>query len=144
MDGDLHLAIPVNISMKQTSPSSKLQSDDKFSYSIMNDNPFDCALGFDYIEHIILPESTLQGICIQYKVSALKLRQVNHFSGSTLLLAPKRLIIPLKRRSSSKYLHNGTSNLYAGIKMQDQTTDEYKVHKIMVDFPTLEEAKVRT
>jgi hypothetical protein len=49
----------------------------------------------EYIEHIVLPTDTLQGICLAYKVSAMRLKKENGFSGNNLQLAPKKLRIPL-------------------------------------------------
>lgn len=46
---------------------------------------------FSYYQHIILPSDTIQGICLQYRVSPVILRQINTFSSSSLLLAPKKL-----------------------------------------------------
>lgn len=48
-----------------------------------------------YVEHRVKPTDTLQGLCLSYKISATKLRMVNKFSGSNLLMAPKTLRIPL-------------------------------------------------
>lgn len=75
-----------------------------------------------YYEHIILPSDTFQGICLQYKVIPTKLRQLNKFSGNSLSLAPKKLIIP-------KLLH-----ALGSIRVQDRTTEEYKIHYIMSCF----------
>jgi len=121
--------------------------------------------GDEYImmEHIVLPKDTLQGICIQYKVSATRLRQVNRFSGSNLLLAPKRLLIPIKgKRNAVDGTGTGTGtgsgtgsmrrndssdsvDLYdyhrhlaaSGIKVQDTTTQEYKIHKVLSECSSL-------
>ena len=73
-----------------------------------------------YVEHIVLPSDTLQGICLSYKISASKLRQVNRFTGNSLLEAPKKLIIPLTRR-----------NVAVGIKQQDQNSKEYKTYYLI-------------
>jgi hypothetical protein len=82
---------------------------------------------YTLIEHIILPKDTLQGICIQYKVSPTRLRQVNQFSGSNLFSAPKRLLIPIK-----DYCHDGSGDCTVkGIKLQDTTTEEYRIHKVL-------------
>lgn len=51
--------------------------------------------GPTHIKHLILPTDTLSGICLKYKISALKVRQINRFSGSNLHLAPNPLIIPI-------------------------------------------------
>mmetsp|Transcript_1159 Transcript_1159/g.1886 ORF Transcript_1159/g.1886 Transcript_1159/m.1886 type:complete len:205 (-) Transcript_1159:659-1273(-) len=47
--------------------------------------------GVDFVEHIVVPSDTLQGVCLAYKISATRLRQVNGFSGSGLNLAPKKI-----------------------------------------------------
>jgi LysM repeat protein len=84
-------------------------------------------LGVDYLEHVIMPTDTLQGICIAYKISSTRLRQANHFSGNSLLLAPKKLVIPL----SKKALRSGF------IRVQDTDAKEYKLHAILAEFPDL-------
>uniref|UniRef100_A0A7S2K0C8 LysM domain-containing protein n=1 Tax=Leptocylindrus danicus TaxID=163516 RepID=A0A7S2K0C8_9STRA len=83
-----------------------------------------------YVEHVVLPSDTLQGICLSYKINASKLRQVNQFSGNSLLGAPKKLIIPLTRR-----------NVSVGIKQQDQNSKEYKVHALISECPYALEKK---
>lgn len=123
--------VPNSSSDCSTKKISSLESNVRVIYP-HDIRPYDCASEFVYVEHIILPENTIQGICIQYKVSPVTLRQVNQFSGSTLLLAPKRLVIPLKRST------------HTGVRLQDQTTDEYKIHKILVEYPALREEEVRT
>jgi hypothetical protein len=42
----------------------------------------------NFVEHLVLPIDTLASICIQCKVTATQLQQVNCFSGSNLSLAP--------------------------------------------------------
>lgn len=83
-----------------------------------------------YVEHVVLPSDTLQGICLSYKINASKLRQVNQFSGNSLLGAPKKLIIPLTRR-----------NVSVGIKQQDQNTKEFKIYALISDCPYALEKK---
>ena len=78
-----------------------------------------------YIEHIVLPSDTLQGICLSYRISASKLRQVNRFTGNnnnSLLEAPKKLIIPLTQK-----------NVAQGIKQQDQNSEEYKTYYLICE-----------
>lgn len=89
--------------------------------------------GVDYVEHVVMPTDTLQGVCLQYKVSATRLRQANQFSGNTLLLAPKKLIIPLSK--------NGLKT--GAIRMQDRTTKEFKLQALVAEYTDmgLEEAK---
>lgn len=84
-------------------------------------------LGVDYVEHIVLPTDTIQGICLAYKVNTTRLRQANHFSGNSLLLAPKKLIIPI----SKKALRSGF------IRVQDTDAKEYKLHAFLAEFPDL-------
>jgi len=90
-------------------------------------------LGVDYIEHIVLPTDTLQGICIAYKVSASNLRRANHFTGHSLHSAPKKLLIPLSKQA----LRTGF------IRVQDTDTKEYKLHYFQAECPdiSLTEAK---
>lgn len=102
---------------------------DGFSYAIMSNNCMNSHGHF--VEHIILPTDTLQGICIQYKVSATRLRQLNQFSGSSLLLAPKRLLVPMRTDESGEP------------KLQDNTTEEYKLHKVLSECPTLGLKEIR-
>jgi len=82
-------------------------------------------LGVDYVEHIVLPSDTLQGICLAYKISLTRLRQVNHFSGNSLTGAPRKLIVPL----SKKALRSGF------VRLQDQDTTEYKIHAFLAKLP---------
>jgi len=84
-------------------------------------------LGVDYVEHVVLPTDTLQGICLAYKISSTRLRQANHFSGHSLFLAPKRLVIPI----SKKALRSGF------IRVQDTDAKEYKLHAFLAEFPKL-------
>lgn len=120
----------------RTMSSSTLDSDEG-SYLRMNDEFSYSQDDVELIEHIVLPSDTIQGICIQYKISATKLRQVNIFSGSSLKLAPKRLLIPVpisKLKLNSSF-HSSDSS--SSIRMQDRTTKVYKVHKLICECPTL-------
>ncbi|GAX27031.1 hypothetical protein FisN_9Lh347 [Fistulifera solaris] len=84
-------------------------------------------LGVDYVEHVILPTDTLQGICLAYKINSTRLRQANHFSGHSLLLAPKKLVIPI----SQKALRSGF------IRVQDTDAKQYKLHALLAAYPDL-------
>ena len=90
-------------------------------------------LGVDYVEHVVLPSDTFQGLCLAYKISGTRLRQVNHFSGTSLTYAPKKLIIPLTKKA----LRSGF------IRVQDKESREYKLHAVMVEVPTLKEAEAK-
>eukprot|EP00543_Licmophora_paradoxa_P005315 CAMPEP_0202454440 /NCGR_PEP_ID=MMETSP1360-20130828/12172_1 /ASSEMBLY_ACC=CAM_ASM_000848 /TAXON_ID=515479 /ORGANISM="Licmophora paradoxa, Strain CCMP2313" /LENGTH=283 /DNA_ID=CAMNT_0049073755 /DNA_START=46 /DNA_END=897 /DNA_ORIENTATION=+ len=48
-----------------------------------------------YYRHTVHHTDTFQGICLRYGIKPTQLRQLNHFSGSNLLLAPSVLIIPV-------------------------------------------------
>lgn len=52
--------------------------------------------------HDVLPNDTLQGICLLYGVSAYELRRANNFRGLNLSSAPERLVIPKNERNRSK------------------------------------------
>jgi LysM repeat protein len=84
-------------------------------------------LGVDYLEHVILPTDTLQGICLAYKISSTRLKQANHFSGSSLLLAPKKLVIPISKQA----LRSGF------IRVQDTDAKEYKLYSFLAEFKDL-------
>ena len=49
----------------------------------------------EYIEHIVLPTDTLQGICLEYNVSAMRLKNENGFSGDSLPITTTKLRIPI-------------------------------------------------
>lgn len=49
-----------------------------------------------FLEHIVQPTDTFQGVCLRYKVTPTELRQANRFSGTNLNLAPNPLRIPRK------------------------------------------------
>ena len=115
-----------------SSSSSTLCSDDAFSYTMMNFSSHSSSSTYSIqsntslksdeyamIEHIVLPKDTMQGICLQYKINVTRLRQVNKFSGSSLSLAPKKLYIPIKNK------------WWGSIKLQDTSTEEFKIHKIL-------------
>lgn len=90
-------------------------------------------LGVDYVEHIVLPTDTLQGVCLAYKVSASNLRRANHFSGNSLHSAPKKLLIPLSKQA----LRTGF------IRVQDTDTKEYKLSYFQAEFPDINSTEAR-
>ncbi|GKY91247.1 hypothetical protein MPSEU_000098000 [Mayamaea pseudoterrestris] len=90
-------------------------------------------LGVDYVEHVVLPTDTLQGICLAYKVNVTRLRQANSFSGNSLLLAPKKLVIPLSKQA----LRSGC------IRVQDTDAKEYKLHAFLAEYPDLGTSEAR-
>jgi len=90
-------------------------------------------LGVDYLEHVILPTDTLQGICLAYKISSTRLKQANHFSGSSLLLAPKKLVIPISKQA----LRSGF------IRVQDTDAKEYKLYSFLAEYRELSMTEAR-
>jgi hypothetical protein len=80
-----------------------------------------------YLEHIVLPTDTLQGLCLAYKVSATQLRMENKFSGNSLQMAPKKIKIPMV----------GVTNGMM-IKTQDKTSKEFKLYAFQAEIPTME------
>jgi hypothetical protein len=90
--------------------------------------------GLDYTEHIVLPTDTLQGICLAYQISATRLRQLNHFSGNNLMMAPKKLIVPFSKRA----IRSGF------VKVQDQDSKEYKLHAFLAELSRCQETDAIT
>ena len=87
--------------------------------------------GVDYVEHIVLPSDTIQGVCLAYKISLTRLRQVHQFSGNSLSSAPKKLIIPMSKKAvRSGFIH-----------VQDTDSREYKKHALMAEVSTLKETE---
>ncbi|CAB9511130.1 expressed unknown protein [Seminavis robusta] len=82
-------------------------------------------LGVDYVEHVILPTDTMQGICLAYKISASRLKRANHFSGETLAVAPKKLVIPISKQAMRQ----------GYLRVQDTDSKEYKLHALQAEFP---------
>ena len=80
--------------------------------------------GEEYMDHVVLPTDTLQGLCLAYKTSATRLRMINGFSGNSLQLAPKKLRIPISK-----------SGL---IRIQDTSSKEYKLYAFNAEMPTME------
>lgn len=107
------------------------EEEEKSADSVKKQQPCE---GVDYVFHTVLPSDTLAGLCLRYKVSATKLRQANKFSGSNLLLAPARLIIPLR---------SGTVLNVNAIQLQDTNSSEYKLQIFLTEFPHLRQSERR-
>jgi hypothetical protein len=90
-------------------------------------------LGVDYVEHIVLPTDTLEGVCLAYKVRASSLRRANHFSGNSMHSAPKKLLIPLSKQA----LRTGF------IRVQDTDTKEYKLSYFQAEYPDINATEAR-
>lgn len=130
ISGGQQLSIPSPFTLQRSLSNSTIASEDAASITMSGCYQSDIVYGIpgvDYVEHVVMPTDTLQGVCLSYKVSATRLRQANQFSGNTLLLAPKKLIIPLSK--------NGLKN--GAIRMQDRTTKEFKLQALMAEFTDL-------
>jgi LysM repeat protein len=142
VDDDQHscsftnLSIPFKI-QRTTSSSTIDSSDGAGSHTLMHSyvprskshtqsSGGNGILGVDYVEHVVLPSDTLQGICLAYKISSTQLKQANHFSGNSLVLAPKKVIIPITKQA----LRQGY------IRIQDVESKEYKIHAFLAEFTT--------
>jgi hypothetical protein len=87
--------------------------------------------GEPYIDHVVLPTDTLQGLCLAYKISATRLRMENNFSGNSLRMAPKKLRIPAGAPSSQ-------SQSGSMIRTQDKTSAEFKLYAFVAEIPSME------
>mmetsp|Transcript_6977 Transcript_6977/g.14214 ORF Transcript_6977/g.14214 Transcript_6977/m.14214 type:complete len:199 (+) Transcript_6977:2037-2633(+) len=86
---------------KKTSPpvvdAVLIESDDE-AERIYIDSDKDSPPTPPFSDHYVTPSDTFQGICLRYKITPLKLRQVNGgFTGTNLHLAPNPLKIPNAR-----------------------------------------------
>lgn len=113
--------------------------------------------GEPYLNHVVLPTDTLQGLCLAYKISATRLRMENGFSGNSLLLAPKKLRIPTNTSinnnnnnvggvsstgetssSSSSSSTMNISNKGMMKRCQDQSSREYKLYAFVAEIEMME------
>merc|ERR1711982_118442 len=110
---------------------SKIKREVKETSSSDDNKEVEVEVEVNYLEHLVLPSDTFQGICLNYKISPTKMRQVNNFSGSNLLLAPKKLKIPINGKNVIK------------MKTQDENSSEFKIHNLINEFPdmSISEAK---
>lgn len=128
-----HLNLSIPFKVQRTHSSSTIDSSENNIHATVVGPAGKGVLGVDYLEHVVLPTDTFQGICLAYKVSATHLRQANHFSGTSLSLAPKRLLVPI----SKKALRSGY------IRVQDTDAKEYKLHAFQAEFPDFSLAEVK-
>ena len=91
--------------------------------------------GEEYINHVVLPTDTLQGLCLAYKISATRLRMENNFSGNSLHMAPKRLRIPTNAAAVPVGTHEKGGTM---IRTQDRTSREYKLYAFVAELPSME------
>lgn len=95
--------------------------------------------GVDYLYHTVLPTDTLMGISLRYKTKVNMLQRTNQFTGTNLILAPPKLLIPLQSMSSvlgpdGKKLLLNTSLV---LPKQDMNSKEYKLQVISMQFASL-------
>ncbi len=72
-----------------------------------------------WIEHVVMPDDTLRGICLKYRCSVIELRRCNNFSGDAFR-SRKSLSIKVSR----KHIDNGD------ILVQDKSLVEVKVQEL--------------
>jgi LysM repeat protein len=123
-----HTTLPLSFKIQRTSSSSTLDSQD----NVLGPSGKG-VLGVDYVEHIVLPTDTLQGVCLAYKVSGSHLRRANHFSGNSLHSAPKKLLIPLSKQA----LRTGF------IRVQDTDTKDYKLSYFQAEYSNISATEAR-
>lgn len=123
-----HTTLSLPFKIQRTASSSTLDSQD----NVLGPSGKG-VLGVDYVEHVVLPTDTLQGVCLAYKVSATHLRRANHFSGNSLHSAPKKLLIPLSKQA----LRTGF------IRVQDTDTKEYKLSYFQAEYPKISPTEAR-
>ena len=128
ISGGQQLSIPSPFTLQRSLSNSTIASEDAGGMAGCHHSDIVYGIpGVDYVEHVVMRTDTLQGICLSYKISATRLRQANQFSGNTLLLAPKKLIVPMSK--------NGLKN--GAIRMQVRTTKEFKLQALMAEFTDL-------
>ena len=127
-DNSTHTTLSLPFKIQRTASSSTLDSQD----NVLGPSGKG-VLGVDYVEHIVLPTDTFQGVCLSYKVSASHLRRANHFSGNSLHSAPKKLLIPLSKQA----LRTGF------IRVQDTDTKEYKLSYFQAEYPDISATEAR-
>ena len=89
-------------------------------------------LGVDYLEHELRPTDTLNGLCLAYNVTPLKLRQANLVLTSdndTFVLAPKVLAIPI------------SDGFYS--RARDTNSEHYKLYTLMNKCPKLSKKEAK-
>ena len=115
----------VPVLKEETSSKEQQEVANITSKNTESEKPKEPVQGEDYCVHTVLSTDTIQGLCLRYKIKPTTLRQVNKFSGSNLLLAPSRLIIPLNSGNIGR------------ITVQDTSTPQYKLHSLRAEYPHL-------
>jgi len=119
-------------------PIADIPIADKIAQDKLKHIKKDAVKGVDYVEHLIQPSDTFQGLCLTYNISATKLRQVNMFSGTNLKLAPSKLIIPIESKTDKLRI-----DAYE-IRKKEYNAKEGKVHAFLAEFfPKLKEKEAR-
>mmetsp|Transcript_14161 Transcript_14161/g.20223 ORF Transcript_14161/g.20223 Transcript_14161/m.20223 type:complete len:400 (+) Transcript_14161:118-1317(+) len=99
----------------------------------------------NYLEHYVLPTDTLQGICLKYKINPMLLKRTNKFSGSSLILAPRRLIIPLQNfNDNRKSRFDCAPPVIISGCIQDTASEDFKLSKFSFECPGLSQREIRS
>lgn len=92
-----------------------------------------------FVEHLVQPTDTFEGVCLRYKVSPTELRQANEFTGSNLYMAPNPLKIP--RRATAVTSANATLISEGnGVVPRALTTDQV-VRILLKKCPTMSKSE---
>ena len=132
--------IVISISGSRGTPSFRSASPSSF-LNMGNNFVLTEATGENYIEHVVLPTDTLQGLCLAYKLSATRLRMENNFSGNSLQMAPKKLRIPILANAGNASRSSSTKGMM--IRTQDKSTKQYKLYAFMAEVTSMESVEAK-
>jgi len=85
-----------------------------------------------FLEHVVLPSDTLQGLSLFYKIPMRNLRQINRFSGNSLSMAPAKLKIPSNIPCDRDECCDG-KKCTCRKSIQDDSTNEFKIYSLLAD-----------
>jgi len=94
-----------------------------------------------YIEHLVQPSDTFEGLCLRYKITPTELRRANGFSGSNLHLAPNPLKIPMEgiiMESSAEAVPVDTDENFPMALTTDQV-----IRVLLKEFPKLSASEAK-
>lgn len=95
-----------------------------------------------FLEHLVQPTDTFEGICLRYKVTPTELRQANDFTGTNLFLAPNPLKIPRPIIVSTAVANNSNNNETKEDVPRALTTDQV-VSILLKNCPKLSKSEAR-
>jgi hypothetical protein len=136
---EIPVAVPININSTSNDNTMYGSTSKSTSKSTTQKQQLLISENCDYLQHHVEPTDTLQGICLQYGVKPVTLRQANKFSGSNLMFAPEMLIIPLLRNVNvNAKMINGDGNKEEGNKDDNlnsiQNGKEVQINQFILAF----------